>query len=75
MTNYFSGYSWRRLSVVVGRRVDRGGAPNTMRGLATALVALLVLAGLFSYLALPAVIEDQLSRRGCNRRPLEVFVA
>jgi len=34
-----------------------------MRGLAKALVALLVLAGLFSYLALPAVIEDQLAQR------------
>jgi hypothetical protein len=34
-----------------------------MRGLATALVALLVLAGLFSYLLLPAVIEDQLAQR------------
>ena len=63
MKNYYSGYSWRRPSVVVGRRVDRGGAPNTLRGLATALVALLVLAGLFSYLALPAVIEDQLAQR------------
>ena len=62
MTNY-SGYSWRRPSVVVGRRVDRGGAPNTIKGLATALVALSVLAGLFSYLVLPAVIEDQLAQR------------
>jgi hypothetical protein len=34
-----------------------------MRGLAKALVALLVLAGLFSYLALPAAIEDQLAQR------------
>jgi hypothetical protein len=34
-----------------------------MRGLATALVALLVLAGLFSYLGLPVVIEDQLAQR------------
>jgi hypothetical protein len=34
-----------------------------MRGLARALVALSVLAGLFSYLALPAVIEDQLAQR------------
>lgn len=62
MRNY-SGYSRRRPSVVVGRRGDRGGAPNTMRGLARALVALSVLAGLFSYLALPAVIEDQLAQR------------
>ena len=62
MTNY-SGYSWRRPSVVVGRRVDRGGAPNTIKGLATALVALSVLAGLFSYLVLPAAIEDRLAQR------------
>ena len=34
-----------------------------MRGLATALVALLVLAGLFSYLGLPVVIEDQPAQR------------
>ena len=34
-----------------------------MRALATILVALLVLAGLFSYLVLPAVIEDQLAQR------------
>ena len=34
-----------------------------MRGFATILVALVVLAGLFSYLLLPAVIEDQLARR------------
>ena len=34
-----------------------------MRGLATALVVLSVLAGLFSYLVLPAVIEDQLAQR------------
>jgi hypothetical protein len=34
-----------------------------MRGLATALVALSVLAGLFSYLVLSAVIEHQLAQR------------
>ena len=34
-----------------------------MRGLATALVALLVLAGLFSYLGLRVVIEDQPAQR------------
>ena len=57
MANY-SRYSRGRPPVVVGRRVDRGGASSTMRGLAMALVALSVLAGLFSYLVLPAVIED-----------------
>jgi hypothetical protein len=62
MANY-SRYSRRRPPVVVGRRVDRGGASSTIRGLATALVALSVLAGLFSYLVLPAVIEDRLSQR------------
>lgn len=46
-----------------GRRIDRGGASKIMRGLATVLVALLSLAGLFTYLVLPAVIEDQLAQR------------
>ena len=62
MANY-SRYSRRRPPVVAGRRVDRGGASSAMRGLAMALVALSVLAGLFSYLVLPAVIEDRLSQR------------
>ncbi len=62
MANY-SRYLRRRPPVVAGRRVDRGGAPSAMRGLAMALVALSVLAGLFSYLMLPAVIEDRLSQR------------
>ena len=62
MANY-SRYSRRRPPVVAGRRVDRGGAPSAMSGLAMALVALSVLAGLFSYLVLPAVIEDRLSQR------------
>ena len=45
--------------------VRKGGASmgSTMRGLATALVALSVLARLSSYLVLPAAIEDQLARR------------
>ncbi len=34
-----------------------------MRGLATTLVALLVLGGLFCYLVLPGVIENQLAQR------------
>jgi len=34
-----------------------------MRGFATALVVLLVLGGLFSYLVLPGLIEDQLAGR------------
>jgi hypothetical protein len=34
-----------------------------MRGLATMLVALLVLGGLFCYLVLPGVIENQLAQR------------
>ena len=34
-----------------------------MKGLAAVLVVLLVLAGLFSYLVLPGLIEDQLARR------------
>ena len=34
-----------------------------MKGLAAVLVVLLVLVGLFSYLVLPGVIEDQLARR------------
>jgi hypothetical protein len=34
-----------------------------MRGLATKLVVLAVLVGLFSYLVLPALVEDQISRR------------
>jgi hypothetical protein len=65
MTNYYSGYSWHPPSVGGGgwRRVDRGGASNIMRGLAMVLVALLALAGLFSYLVLPAVIEDRLAQR------------
>lgn len=34
-----------------------------MRGLATKLVVPLVLVGLFSYLVLPALVEDQIARR------------
>jgi len=34
-----------------------------MRGLATKLVVLAVLVGLFSYLVLPGLVEDQISRR------------
>ncbi len=42
---------------------ERGGASRTVKGLAAVLVVLLVLAGLFSYLVLPGLIEDQLARR------------
>ncbi len=36
---------------------------ETMRGLATKLIVLLVLGGLFSYLVLPGLIENQLAQR------------
>jgi hypothetical protein len=52
---------------------------ETMRGLATKLIVLLVLGGLFSYLVLPGLIENQLAQRlqaafGVPTKPdVEVF--
>ena len=40
-----------------------GGARTAVTGLATKLVVLAVLVGLFSYLVLPALVEDLVSRR------------
>lgn len=42
---------------------DLGSVQVAVRGLARKLVVVLVLAGLFSYLILPALIEDQIARR------------
>jgi hypothetical protein len=46
-----------------GPERERGGAPNTVRGLAAVLGVPLVLAGFFCYLVLPGVIEGQLAQR------------
>lgn len=54
--------------------VARGNASKIVRGCATVLVALLVVAGLFSYVALPGVIENRLAgilqeRLGLQEKP------
>jgi LmeA-like phospholipid-binding len=42
---------------------DPGGVPTAMRRLTRNLIILLVLVGVFSYLILPALVEDQIARR------------
>jgi hypothetical protein len=55
--------------------IDRGSVSVAVMGLTRNLVVLLILAGLFSYLILPGLIEDQLARRlqtafGAPTKPL-----